>query len=179
MDIVLLVKITARAWALPVLALMHDGAPGRQAVLLDRTGAGRTALGQSLTHLIALGLVERTPGHGHPLRPEYRLTDAGETAGAMASAVMRASPGQSGVPLLRRAWSLPVLAVSQRPRLFSEIKQALPGITDRALSQSLKGLQGQSWLDRHVEADVHPPRARYRAAGDGVRIGQAAMGLAA
>ena len=82
MDINLLVKITARAWSLSILALMHQGVPGRQAALLTRTGAGRTAFAQSLTHLIDLGLLARTSGHGHPLRPEYELTEKGKPAAA-------------------------------------------------------------------------------------------------
>ena len=174
MDIDLLVKITARAWALPILALLGEGVPGRQASLLSRTGAGRTAFGQSLAHLMELGLLERNPGHGHPLRPEYRLTHAGQGAAAMAAEVSLISGGPAE-PLLRRAWSLPVLAVSQQPRFFTEIKQALPGITDRALSQSLRGLQGNNWLHREVETDIHPPRPRYQAVGAGLRLGQAAL----
>ena len=74
MDINLLVKITQRAWSMNILALMHEGTAGRQATLLAKTGAGRTAFAQSLHHLIELNLVQRNPGHGHPLRPEYILT---------------------------------------------------------------------------------------------------------
>ena len=32
---------------------------------------------RSLAHLIDIGLVIRNPGYGHPLRPEYLLTDNG------------------------------------------------------------------------------------------------------
>ena len=102
MDIKLLVKISARAWSLDILAQMYRGVPGRQAALLSATQAGRTAFSKSLAHLVELGLVERNPGHGHPLRPEYRLTDRGKIAAAMADRVLQVpvpagGAGDSGI----------------------------------------------------------------------------------
>lgn len=173
MDINLIVKISARAWSLPILAALHRGVPGRQAALLSETQASRTAFAQSLRHLLELGLLERNPGHGHPLRPEYRLTAKGVKAAAMAEEIERASPQTAENTLLRRAWTLPILAVSAQPRFFSEIKNDLPMITDRALSQSLKSLQNANWLARRVDAQVHPPRAQYQAANAGACISQA------
>ena len=174
MDINLLVKITARAWCLPILAAFHQGVPGRQAALLAVTGAGRTALAQSLAHLTDCGLIERNPGHGHPLRPEFRLTDAGLIAAAAADRILKASPAIPTHPLLRRSWTVPVLASSAASVQFSQIKSRLKPITDRALSQTLKALQNQNWLRRDVRADVYPPRAAYQAIGAGARIAQAA-----
>lgn len=42
-----------------------------------------------MDHLIKIGLLERNPGYGHPLRPEFRLTQLGIEA---AAANMLASP---------------------------------------------------------------------------------------
>ena len=173
MDIDVLVKVTSRAWSLNILALMHAGTPGRQAPLLAASGAGRTAFAQSLGHLIDLGLVERNPGHGHPLRPEYRLTPKGAEVAAVADRIAKAVPRPSERDLLRRAWTVPVLAVSQQPRCFSDIKNRLPAITDRALSQSLKLLQGRRWLERRVDPVIRPPRPLYQAANAGVLISRA------
>lgn len=170
MDISLLVKIASRAWALTILARMHQGIPGRQAALLQGTGASRTAFGQSLTHLLKLSLLERNPGHGHPLRPEYRLTQLGTQAAAMADQIERTSPQNS---LLRRAWIVPVLSVSQQPRYFGQIKTALGPITDRALSQTLRQLQNEKWVIRDIDVKAAPPRALYRAQGVGLQISEA------
>lgn len=174
MDINLLVNITSRAWALPVLAQLADGTPGRQAALLAATGAGRTALAQTLDHLIAHDLLERNPGHGHPLRPEFQLTSKGAAAADVAQAILRTDAAPSALALLRKTWTVPVLAMSTRPRHFSQLKRSLPRITDRALSHTLKALQSHHWLGRRVDADLHPPRPSYQAIGIGARIGVAA-----
>lgn len=170
MDINLLVKLTTRAWSLPILALLHRGTPGRQAALLTATGAGRTAFTQSLHHLITLDLVARTPGHGHPLRPEYQLTPAGISAAALADRVLTCTAAPTPPPLLRRAWTVPILGVSGTPRGFTQIKRSIGPITDRALSQSLKQLENADWLQRDVIPLSNPPRAQYRAVGIGLRI---------
>jgi len=173
MDINLLVKITARAWSLPILAQLHRGVPGRQAALLAKTGAGRTAFAQSLAHLVSLELLERNPGHGHPLRPEYQLTPIGAQTAQMADQIERVPLQTSQNTLLRRAWTVPVLAVSDAPQSFSKIKSALPQVTDRALSQSLKLLQTERWITRDVDGTCMPPRPIYQAAGSGLLVTRA------
>lgn len=174
MDISALVKLTSRAWSLNILALLHRGIPGRQAPLLAASGASRTAFAQSLAHLCDLGLLERNPGHGHPLRPEFRLTPAGVEMAAAADRILSAVPHSDGTILLRRTWTIPILAVTQAPRHFNEIKGTLGSITDRALSLSLQQLQAQQWMSRSISASDRPPRTQYRAVNAGVPIGQAA-----
>lgn len=173
MDIKLIVKITSRAWSLDILALMFNGTPGRQAPLLAASGATRTAFSQSLQHLVKLDLLERNPGHGHPFRPEYRLTSSGTQFAAIADRIKAGVPTQNETTILRRAWVIPILAVSQKPQYFSEIKNRLVPITDRALSQSLQQLQKNHWLDRVIDATTTPPRPLYQAANTGFKISQA------
>ncbi|MEM1428693.1 MAG: winged helix-turn-helix transcriptional regulator [Pseudomonadota bacterium] len=178
MDIAFLVKITSRAWALSILASLDRGVPGRQAPLLAAIGAGRTAFAQSMAHLIELGLVERNPGHGHPLRPEFRLTLKGLKAARMAGQILAADLPATEPGLLRRVWTVPVLAVCQSPRHFGAIKADLAPITDRALSQTLKQLHLRNWVRRRTDGAEHPPRPLYQAANAGLVIGQAATTLA-
>lgn len=173
MDINTLVKVTSRAWSLSILALMQSGTPGRQAPLLCASGASRTAFTQSLVHLINLGLLERNPGHGHPLRPEYRLTPKGAEIAVIAEKIKTVAPLQDQGALLRRTWTLPILAVSQKPRYFSEIKNDLTVISDRALSQSLLKLRENHWVEREIDATKNPPRPLYRAANIGIEVCQA------
>lgn len=166
MDIKLFVNITSRAWALPILAKMHEGVAGRQTTLLGATGASRTAFAQSMGHLIEIGLLERNPGHGHPLRPEFRLTSVGVSAAALASTI-QAVTGRYDQDLLRRAWTLPVLTTLHRANHFNDIRRSLSPITDRALSQSLRVMEERNWVSRDVNNAARPPRSIYSAVNVG------------
>ena len=176
MDINQLVNITTRAWALPILAALHRGVPGRQAPLLHATGAGRTAFAQSIQHLIDCGLVERNPGYGHPLRPEFRLTEQGKQTAALSQKIDTATPA-SDAPLLRRTWTVPVLATLDEPRRFNEIQRGLQTITDRALSQSLRQLEDRQWIKRTVDVAAHPPRPLYAPINNGAIISEITRGV--
>jgi len=177
MDINALVKLTSRAWSLNILALLDAGVPGRQAPLLSATSAGRTAFAASLDHLIRLGLLERNPGHGHPLRPEFRLTATGIKVAGMASAIVKAVPVDTEFKLLRKTWTLPILALTSTPHRFSAIKSDLAPITDRALSSSLQQLEARDWISRDIETTARLPFPTYRAVRTGFAINRA-VGLA-
>lgn len=174
MDIEAFVNMTSRAWAVPILAAMHSGVAGRQAPLLAATGAGRSSFGQSLEHLLAIGLMERNPGYGHPLRPEFRLTQRGVRAAAVAYRVQEAT-SRDDQKLLRRSWTLPVLVAVHRPQHFNDIRRGLHTITDRALSQSLRLMEEKSWVCRRVELETRQPRPVYHA----VNTGQVISSIAA
>ncbi len=166
MDIKLFVNITSRAWSLPILSSMFNGVPGRQAALIAATGAGRTAFAQSLTHLVELGLMERNPGYGHPLRPEFRLTAMGQEAAEMASQIVQ-NIGSGDEKLIRKTWTVPILVTLQQPLHFNEIGRRLVTVTDRALSQSLRSMEDRSWVERQVDDSARPPRSIYGAVNAG------------
>ncbi|NIZ62110.1 transcriptional regulator [Sedimentitalea sp. CY04] len=165
------INITSRAWALPILARLQEGVPGRQAPLLKATGASRSAFALSMTHLIEIGLVERSSGYGHPLRPEFRLTLAGEKSALLASDIILATGGRDQ-DLLRRTWVLPILASLNQDDHFNQIRHRLSNITDRALSHSLKSLEERVWVLRCVDRVARPPRSEYRAVNTGLAISQ-------
>lgn len=173
MDIKLLVNLTSKAWSLKILALLHAGLPGRQAPLLTATNASRTSFTSSLHHLVELGLLERNPGHGHPLRPEFRLTPRGTAAAEAASRIVTAVPDDNDFALLRRNWSVPILAVTATPQRFSTIKSGLAPITDRALSTSLRLLEERAWLRRDVDISQRVPFPTYLAVNAGKQVNRA------
>ncbi len=172
MDIRLLVKITSRAWALDILAHMHRGVRGRQAALLTATGAGRTAFGASLAHVLELGLLMRNPGHGHPLRPEFVLSEQGAVVAEMAHKVLEEASDEVAAKLMRKSWTVPILALARQPQRFSELRAALGGITDRALSTSLQALEAQGWVAREIDLSERVPFPTYQAVNAGARISQ-------
>lgn len=168
-----LVKLTSRAWSLNILALLQSGVAGRQAPLLAATSASRTSFASSLEHLVQLGLLEKNPGHGHPLRPEFRLTLEGAKIAEIAARIVNVVPDDAEFVLLRRSWTVPVLAVTMTPKHFSEIKADLTAITDRALSKSLYQLEDKEWLRRDIDISARPLRATYHAANKGIKISRA------
>ena len=55
-----------------------DRTGGTRAItLMRRLDVGRESLQRTLQALVERGLVQRNPGYGHPLRPEYLLTARG------------------------------------------------------------------------------------------------------
>ena len=173
MDISTLVKLTSRAWSLNILASLHQGVPGRQAPLLAETSASRTSFAASLEHLVQLKLLERNPGHGHPLRPEFRLTQAGKIAAETADRIVKLVPDDREFALLRRSWTVPILALTDMPRRFSDIRSGLAPITDRALSKSLVQLEEKDWLQRDIDTSHRVPFPVYHAANQGLEINRA------
>ena len=169
----MLVKLTSRAWSLKILALLHAGVPGRQAPLLAATSASRTSFASSLGHLVQLGLLERNPGHGHPLRPEFRLTGNGVEAAETASRIVKAVLDDGEFALLRRSWTVPILALTDTPQRFSVIKSDLATITDRALSTSLHQLEARDWLQRDIDTSRRVPFPTYLAVNRGIEINRA------
>ncbi|MFK7875577.1 MAG: winged helix-turn-helix transcriptional regulator [Paracoccaceae bacterium] len=118
-----------------------------------------------------LGLIERNPGYGHPLRPEFRLTPKGLEAAALAYKIRHVS-GDRDQSVLRKSWTLPVLTSLHRSCHFNDIKRNLRTISDRALSQSLKSMESLDWVSRRVDQTARPPRALYLAVNRGEAISQ-------
>jgi DNA-binding HxlR family transcriptional regulator len=131
--------------------------------LAHRLGLGRESLTRTLGALIAAGLVERNPGYGHPLRPEYILTASGKRLGRHAVALADALAALDLEDVGLRKWSMPVvLALSHDGgRRFSELRAALPASSPRAMILALKDLAGGGLVERTVTDDF-PPATLYR-----------------
>ena len=162
-----LIALCHHRWSAPVLAELGRTRGARFVVLVNRLGVGRASLQRTLAALVELGLVRRNPGYGHPLRPEYLLTPEGEEAASRCERLLAAVDGKTGV--LLRKWSLPVLVALRGNSRFSELREALPGITARALALALKDLERTGLVTRRVE-ETYPPSTLYAATAEAVRL---------
>jgi DNA-binding HxlR family transcriptional regulator len=162
-----LIALCHHRWSTPVLAELGRTGGARFVVLVNRLGVGRASLQRALAALVELGLVRRNPGYGHPLRPEYVLTPEGEEAAVRCARLLAAVDGKSGV--LLRKWSLPVLVALCDNARFSELREALPGITARALALALKDLERTGLVTRRVE-ETYPPSTVYAATAEAARL---------
>ncbi|WP_318245759.1 MULTISPECIES: winged helix-turn-helix transcriptional regulator [Ruegeria] len=118
-------------------------------------------------------MIERNPGHGHPLRPEFRLTPFGTEAATIASKIITTARSEDEIRLLRKSWTVPVLALTGTPHRFSAIKSGLTIITDRALSSSLHQLEAQNWIRRDIHTAERMPFPTYQAVNTGMAINRA------
>jgi DNA-binding HxlR family transcriptional regulator len=153
-------------WSVPVLAELGRGSVegGRFANLTRRLGVGRESLRRTLAALVEAGFVTRNPGHGHPLRADYVLTEAGKRVAPVCTLLVDRLDAAGLESLARKKWLLPVvLALSAGPARFSGLRAELSPISARALALALKELEAAAVVQRTL-VDAYPPRAEYRLA---------------
>ncbi len=165
--------LTSGRWLVPLLACVGTANGARFAEMLVRLSLSRGTLAASLAALQEAGWLRRNPGHGHPLRPEYVLTEAGAPIAAFAMRVMATRERLGLEPAQMPRWSLPIIGRLDRDRArFSALRTSLVPVTPRALSLTLKQLLSVGLVDRSLE-DEFPPAAIYGLTGRGARLAQA------
>ena len=166
-----LIRLAHHRWNIPVLAELHQLSGAKFITMVNRLGAGRGSLSASLDDLIRQGLVMRNPGHGHPMRPEYLLTEQGEAIGGECLELARLIERREESDLAYRKWTLPlVAALGGNVRRFNELRGLLGGAaTPRALTLGLKSMQATGWTRRSI-IDAYPPAAGYALRPRGQRI---------
>lgn len=162
-----LTALFKRRWACPVLAELASSGGAKFITLVNRLGSNPGAMRQTLNDLIDLGWIRRNPGYGHPLRPEYILTPRGERLAHPCAALAQAFRDFEVEDVALRKWSMPVLhVIGEGPTRFSEVARALDGVTDRALSLTLRDLSGVAIVERNLVAGP-PVRSTYAASNAG------------
>jgi len=166
-----LVRLVERRWSIPVLARLHKAGGGAKFVTLaEALHVSRASLSATLNHLIALGLISRNPGHGHPMRPEYLLTGQGAVVARHCAALDVTVKRNGGADLAYRKWTLPLVAAIGGERVrFRDLRWTLAAATPRAITIGLKQMVEESWVDRSV-IDDYPPAAGYHLLPRGERI---------
>lgn len=155
------VRLFHHRFSVPIVAVLYADRGAKFVTLLNRTGASRDTLSDTLTHLVEGGVVARNPGYGHPMRPEYILTPFGETLGPPCVEAAKVMPGLGLFEIAVKKWPmLVVVAIGRGGARFGEIKDLLPGITPRALTSALRDLQSAGLADR-VITESWPPHTIY------------------
>lgn len=169
-----LLALTSGRWLAPLMGRL-DGQGGARFAELLALGLSRSALAASLAQLQAAGWVRRNPGHGHPLRPEYLLTEKGRPIAVFAAKVMATRKRLGLEPGQMPRWSLPIVSrLSGERARFSALRQSLRPVTPRALSLTLKQLLSADLVDRALEDDF-PPIPIYGLTGRGSRLAEAML----
>lgn len=169
----LLRTLESSRWAIPVLALLHREQGSRFAVMARAFDLSHNSLARCLAWLKECGWVLPNPGHGHPLRPEYVLSEAGRPVAALCARIeevrTRLKLGAGELP----RWSLPLVAgLGPDWTRFGELQARLAPVTPRALSTTLKAVIDEELVRRRLE-DRYPPLPLYALTGKGQELAAA------
>jgi DNA-binding HxlR family transcriptional regulator len=168
-----LVALGRYRWAVPLLADLAAHKGGRFVELLNRLGLSRDSLTRTLEGAVTMGWVKRNPGHGHPLRPEYILTELGERLAASAVEINAAQTQLGLPPATMSRWSLPIVrSIAHGSQRFNDIARNLPATSPRALSLGLQGLATQRLIMRTI-VDGYPPASHYSLTDGGLLLSTA------
>jgi DNA-binding HxlR family transcriptional regulator len=168
------IRLAQGRWTVALLADLaaHNGA--RFVELLHRLDISRDSLVRTIEAAAGQGWVERNPGYGHPLRPEYMLTADGKRMALLAQRIdgVRSIVGIEPGGLAR--WSMPIIcSIDAGHRRFNDLSRALPPANPRALSQGLRKLAAQQLLQRDL-IEGYPPASRYSLTERGMAFAKAA-----
>ena len=77
------------------------------------------------------------------------------------------------IELVGKRWTGAIVAVLlEGPARFSEIRDCVPALSDRLLSERLKELEAEGIVDRQV-LEGNPPRVQYLLTDKGLALGPA------
>lgn len=171
----LLIALGSHRWLVPLLADLAGHKGARFVELIHRLGLSRDSCTRTLEAAARIGWVQRNPGHGHPLRPEHILTEAGAAAAARAATIAEAQAAIGLPPGSTTRWGLPlVVGIGGGHDRFNALSRLLVPATPRALSQGLTAL-GSHGLVRREVIDTRPPASRYDLTASGRLLADACL----
>ncbi|MEM7217422.1 MAG: winged helix-turn-helix transcriptional regulator [Pseudomonadota bacterium] len=133
-------EVFHKRWHLRVLAFLHQHHGARFVEFGPALGISADSLTRALQELQDAGWVMRNPGYGHPLRPEYVLTERATALAAQCARFAALISDLGAGRAVYHKWSVPVIVtIDGGIARFNALKQTL-AITPRALQQSLQRL---------------------------------------
>ncbi|SIO09904.1 transcriptional regulator, HxlR family [Parasphingorhabdus marina DSM 22363] len=172
-DLATTVALARYRWIVPLLAILADRNGARFAEMARGLAISADSLSSSLQYVMAMGWVRKNPGHGHPLRPEYLLTDEGRAVAMRALAVHQVQERLDCDSRALKRWSLPIVHVlGSGVHRFNAINRTLDAATPRAISLSMKAAQEQDLVKRSL-LDGFPPVTDYSLSRRGEELASA------
>lgn len=172
-----LIELVHHRWNIPVIAELYRRSGTKYITLVNSLDVSRASLSASLNDLIEQGFVRRNTGHGHPMRPEYLLTEDGLAIGEQCLSLARLVQRRKEARLAFRKWTLPlVAAIGHDIRRFNEVRDALTGATPRAVTMGLKSMLAERWAAR-ILIDAYPPATGYELMPKGRQVLTRVSGL--
>lgn len=157
-----------KRWNVRILALLHERNGARFVVMKHGLNTNADSLTRSLQYLMNEGWVQRNPGYGHPLRPEYVLTPRGHAVGPQCSKLVRTVHRLDVAEAVYCKWSVPLLVtIKAGTARFGGLRKALE-INPRALTQGLQRL---------CASELILQRTEYALTSSGNRIATLGRGL--
>ncbi len=139
-----------KRWNVRILALLHQNNGARFVVLKNGLSVNADSLTRNLNFLIQGGWVQRNPGYGHPLRPEYILTPLGKTVAPDCAKLVQAVVQLNAADTVYRKWSVPLLvAVQDGVARFNGFREVLD-VTPRALTLALHQLNTSKLIQQQT-----------------------------
>lgn len=167
------IRLAQSRWMVAVLADLAAHGGARFVELAHRLKLSRDSMVRTLEAATTHGWVERNPGHGHPLRPEYILTAEGQRLALPATKIENARHLTGLEPGALARWSVPIIySINAGHRRFNDLSRALPPASPRALSQGLRRLAGQQLLVREIITG-YPPASVYSLTEPGRMLAEA------
>lgn len=86
----------------------------------------------------------------------------GEDVAAIGDLYSAGCPCRDVLDLIGSKWSVLVIGrLEEGPRRFGELRRAVPGITQKMLTRTLRRLEEDGLVHRKVLAEMRPPRVEY------------------
>jgi DNA-binding HxlR family transcriptional regulator len=168
-----LAEISRHRWTATLIAAIARTNGARFVELLHSMRSSRESLSRTLEHAVLNGWVMRNSGHGHPLRPEYLLSDKGKAIAAACERIVEAEARIGLQPSAIGRWSRPIIRViGGGEHRYAAIARSLPASNPRALTQNLKSLVSNQLVMRTIIAD-YPPAAEYHLSPSGAGLANA------
>ena len=148
-------------WAIPIMAEIYRNIGVKFIYLHKKLLINKGVLSKTLQVLRDASYIQKNPGYGHPLRPEYIINKHAKIIAGKCRKIYETLVDAKLQHLLTSKWNLPVIMVMQDKSLrFSELKKEIYAITSRSLTKILKFLENEKILERTITSE-YPPTSHY------------------